>query len=97
MTTNLIKLSGWYSPQRVADMGVILDYGYTGIYNLITEKDPVTGTRVLRRDDQRLEAKEITKRDPETGVMKVCRYKIQGRMIVDYLRKNNLAVPKVIN
>jgi len=92
-----VKLTAWYSPNWIADKGLILGYGYAGVYNLITEKDTETGARVQRRDPDRLDAVGTLKLDPKTGANKICRYKVQGKMLIDYLQKHNLPVPNVIN
>lgn len=87
----VISKSGWYSPQQVSDMGVVLGLGYAGIYNLISEKDPISGSRIARKDDDRLVANEVSK---SSSSMR--RYKILGSDLVDFLKKHKLPIPKII-
>jgi hypothetical protein len=87
----VVKLSGWYAPAWIAERGLIMGYGYTGVYNLITKKDPTSGIRVKRVDADRLEAYEVSKGS------RICRYKVKGEDLIKYLKRANLPLPKIIN
>ena len=84
----VIYANAWYTPQWIADSGILSGLGYDGIYYAITRKQKDGGRRIQRTDAQRLIATNF-------GRNKIARYRVKGSDLFEYMKKFNFDLPKL--